>query len=242
MSKKKKKNKQPQGKGGGGREAQEPVQVNWIALGLVVIGVAAVALFSASQQNPAASTSSSSSAAAVDCTNGPSNKQYPAAPPMTIDPAKQYMATFKLATGGEFDISLFADQAPITVNNFVFLARDGFYNCVIFHRVLEDFMAQGGDPTGAGTGGPGFQFQDEFSPDLTFDKPGLLAMANSGPGTNGSQFFITFVPTPHLNNKHTIFGEVTRGMDVVNAITRRDPADPTAGPGDMINTITIVEQ
>jgi cyclophilin family peptidyl-prolyl cis-trans isomerase len=240
MSKKKKKNKGPQGKGGGGD--QEPVQVNWIALGLVVIGVAAVALFSASQQKPAESTSSSSSAASVDCSQGPSNKQYPAAPQMAIDPAKSYTATFKLAKGGEFDIKLFPDKAPLTVNNFVFLARDGFYNCVTFHRVIDAFMAQGGDPTGTGTGGPGYQFQDEFSPDLTFDRPGLLAMANSGPNTNGSQFFITFVPTPHLNGKHTIFGEVTRGMDVVNAITRRDPADPTAGPGDRVNTITITEQ
>ena len=168
-------------------------------------------------------------------------QEYSAAPPMTIDATKQYFATFKLAKGGEFVVELFADKAPVTVNNFVFLAREGFYNGTTFHRVLDGFMAQGGDPTGTGMGGPGYQFEDEFS-DLTFDKPGLLAMANSGPNTNGSQFFITYVPTPHLNNLHTIFGEVVEGMDVVDGITRRDPDQNPGSEGDAIETITITEE
>lgn len=242
MSKKKNKKNKPQGKGGGGGDAQEPLQVNWVALGLVVIGVVAVALFSASQQKPVASTSSSSSSAAsVDCANGPSHKQYPAAPDMTVDPAKHYTATFKLAQGGEFDVQLFPDKAPLTVNSFVFLARDGYFNCLTFHRVLEGFMAQGGDPTGTGAGGPGYQFKNEDS-DLKFDKAGVVAMANAGRDTNGSQFFITFGPQPSLDGSYTIFGQVAKGLDVVNGIKRRDPNDPKAGPGDMIQTITIAEQ
>ncbi len=166
--------------------------------------------------------------------------QYDAYPPMAIDQEKNYTATFKLAKGGEFVVQLFADKAPLAVNSFVFLAREGFYDGVIFHRVIEGFMAQGGDPTGTGTGGPGYSFADEFDSSLTFDKPGLLAMANSGPNTNGSQFFITFVPTDWLNNLHTIFGEVIEGMEVVNAITRREPGSAT--PGDAIETITITEE
>jgi cyclophilin family peptidyl-prolyl cis-trans isomerase len=166
---------------------------------------------------------------------------YDAAPPMTIDVNKEYLATFKLANGGEFVVQLFPDKAPITVNNFVFLARDGYYDGTTFHRVLEGFMAQGGDPTGTGMGDPGYRFQDEFS-DLTFDRPGLLAMANSGPNTNGSQFFITYVPTPHLDGLHTIFGEVVEGMDVVNELTRRDPDQNPNFQGDVIETIEITEQ
>ena len=168
--------------------------------------------------------------------------QYDAAPPMTIDTNKQYSATFKMASGGEFVVQLFDDQAPKTVNNFVFLARNGYYNGTTFHRVLDGFMAQGGDPTGTGSGGPGYQFEDEIDPSLTFDRPGLLAMANAGPNTNGSQFFITYDATPHLNGLHTIFGEVVEGMDVVDAITRRDPNQNPDFPGDAIETITITEE
>jgi cyclophilin family peptidyl-prolyl cis-trans isomerase len=168
-------------------------------------------------------------------------QQYDAAPPMTIDVNKQYLAAFQMANGGEFVAELFADKAPVTVNNFVFLARQGYYNGTTFHRVIDGFMAQGGDPTGTGGGGPGYEFEDEIS-DLTFDKAGLLAMANSGPNTNGSQFFITYAPTPHLNGLHTIFGEVIEGMDVVDNITRRDPQQNPGFEGDVIETITITEQ
>ena len=129
----------------------------------------------------------------------------------------------------------------MTVNNFVFLAREGFYNDTTFHRVLEGFMAQAGDPTGTGSGGPGYQFEDEIVPNLTFDRPGLLAMANAGPGTNGSQFFITFAPTDWLNGMHTIFGEVIEGQDVLNQITLRDPGQPTDVAADKLYTVLIEE-
>ena len=203
--------------------------VGGIVLVLIVIGIVWL-VWSGGRSNDAASLPEER----VD--------QYSAEPPMTIDVSKQYFATFKLAKGGEFVVELFDDQAPKTVNNFVFLARDGFYDGTTFHRVLEGFMAQGGDPTGTGMGGPGYQFEDEFSPELTFDRKGLLAMANSGPNTNGSQFFITFVPTPHLNGLHTIFGEVIEGMDVVEGITRRDPDQNPDFQGDAIETITISEE
>jgi cyclophilin family peptidyl-prolyl cis-trans isomerase len=169
-------------------------------------------------------------------------KQYDAYPPMTIDAAKKYTATFKLAKGGEFTVELYADKAPITVNSFVFLARDGYYDGTTFHRVLEGFMAQGGDPTGTGSGGPGYQFEDEFSPDLRFDGEGILAMANSGPGTNGSQFFITYAATEWLNDMHTIFGRVIEGMDVVSGLTFRDPNQFPDYSGDAIETIIITEE
>ncbi len=168
-------------------------------------------------------------------------KQYDAPPPMTIDAAKQYFATFKMAKGGEFVVQLYPDKAPITVNSFVFLAREGYFNGVTFHRVLDGFMAQGGDPTGIGSGGPGYQFQNEDS-DLTFDKAGVMAMANAGRDTNGSQFFITFGPTPQLNGGYTIFGQVVEGMDVVNNITRRDPQRNPDYSGDVIESITILEK
>src|SRR6266542_538605 len=170
-------------------------------------------------------------------------KQYDAYPPMTIDVTKKYLATFKLAKGGEFVVQLFPDKAPKTVNSFVFLAREGYYDGTSFHRVLEGFMAHGGDPTGTGAGGPGYQFEYEPN-DLTFDKPGVVAMANSGAATptNGSQFFITFVPTPQLNGGYTVFGQVIDGMDVVNGITRRDPDQNPSFQGDVIETITITEE
>lgn len=168
-------------------------------------------------------------------------KTYDAPPPMTIDTSKKYFATVELEKGGEFLIELYADKAPITVNSFVFLAREGFFNGVTFHRVLEGFMAQGGDPTGTGAGGPGYQFVNEDS-DLVFDKEGVVAMANAGRDTNGSQFFITFGPAEFLNGGYTIFGQVIEGMDVVNGITRRDPDQNPAFEGDKINTITITEE
>jgi cyclophilin family peptidyl-prolyl cis-trans isomerase len=123
----------------------------------------------------------------------------------------------------------------------VFLARQGFFDGLNFHRVIEDFMAQGGDPSGTGRGGPGYKFEDETNNGLSFNKPGLLAMANAGPNTNGSQFFITFVPTPHLNRRHTIFGEVTEGADVLKRIQRRDPDRDRNKTGTIINRIEIAE-
>ena len=167
-------------------------------------------------------------------------KQYNSAPAMTIDPSKEYTATFNMEDGSEFTIKLFADKVPNTTNNFVFLATDGYYDGVTFHRVIPGFMAQGGDPTGTGRGGPGYQFADEFHPELRHDKPGILSMANAGPNTNGSQFFITFVPTPHLDNNHAVFGEVIEGMEVVNAISPRDPMSART-PGDAVTSITINE-
>jgi cyclophilin family peptidyl-prolyl cis-trans isomerase len=168
-------------------------------------------------------------------------KQYAEYPPMVIDVTKKYLATFKMANGGEFVVELFTDKAPLTVNNFVFLARDGYYDGTTFHRVLEGFMAQGGDPSGTGRGSPGYRFEDEIS-DLTFDGEGILAMANSGPNTNGSQFFITYAPTPWLDGLHTIFGKVVEGMDVVKSIRLRDPNLQPDYAGDAIETITITEE
>ena len=165
--------------------------------------------------------------------------KYKSAPAMVIDPKKHYTATFK-TDQGSFVVELFADKAPRTVNNFVFLARDGFYNGVTFHRVIRGFMAQGGDPTGTGSGGPGYNFADEFHPSLRHEGPGILSMANAGPGTNGSQFFITHGPTPHLDNKHSVFGKVTQGMDVVLAIPERDPGRARM-PGVAIQSIDITE-
>jgi len=159
-------------------------------------------------------------------------KQYSAPPAMQIDPNKNYVAHFK-TNKGEFDIQLFAKEAPITVNNFVFLAKDGFYNGLNFHRVIADFMIQGGDPEGRGTGGPGYKWNDEPSAlKLRHDGPGVLSMANAGANTNGSQFFITHVETAWLNGKHAVFGKVTGdGQKVVNAIKQ----------GDKIESITIKE-
>ncbi len=166
-------------------------------------------------------------------------KQWNTPPTMQIDPKKQYRAHID-TDQGEIVAELYADKAPKTVNNFVFLAREGFYDGTIFHRVINDFMAQGGDPTGTGTGGPGYRFADEFHPSLKHDRKGILSMANSGPDTNGSQFFITHVPTPHLDNKHTIFGSVVEGMDVLMSIPARDPGNRNA-PAVKIKKVTIEE-
>jgi cyclophilin family peptidyl-prolyl cis-trans isomerase len=166
-------------------------------------------------------------------------KQYPAPPPMTIDPKKRYTAVFQTDLG-KFEAELFAAQAPKTVNNFVHLARDGFYDGTTFHRVIRDFMAQGGDPTGTGRGGPGYRFEDEFHPALRHSSAGILSMANAGPNTNGSQFFITFGPTPHLDNHHTVFGRIISGMEIVAKIPERDPSQATK-PGLAIRRLEILE-
>jgi len=159
---------------------------------------------------------------------------------MVLDPAKKYTATLS-TDKGDIVMELFADKTPRTVNNFVFLARAGFYDGTIFHRVISDFMAQGGDPSGTGTGGPGYRFPDEFHPSLKHNKPGIFSMANAGPGTNGSQFFITHVPTPWLDGKHSVFGQVIQGMDVLLSIPPRDPMK-TASPSVKLNKVTIQEE
>lgn len=162
------------------------------------------------------------------------------APPSgALDTSKSYTAIFKTEKG-DITVELFADRAPLTVENFVNLARAGFYDGTTFHRVINGFMAQGGDPTGTGTGGPGYQFGDEFHPSLRHDGAGVLSMANAGPGTNGSQFFITHGPTPHLDDRHSVFGKVIAGMDVVNSLRERDPQRDRQ-PGDRIETIEIRE-
>jgi len=149
-------------------------------------------------------------------------KQWSQAPAMEIDPEKSYAATIQ-SDKGDMKFRLHADKTPNTVNSFVFLARQGFYDAVIFHRVIDNFMVQGGDPTGTGSGGPGYRFDDEFHPELRHDKRGTLSMANAGPGTNGSQFFITHGATPHLDDKHSVFGELIEGEDVFMSIPARDP-------------------
>lgn len=159
------------------------------------------------------------------------------APPQVAEEDCEYHAVMHTDRGDIF-VRLFAAEAPVTVNNFIYLALTGFYDDTMFHRVIKGFMAQGGDPSGTGRGGPGYRFKDEFTPNLTFDSPYLLAMANAGPGTNGSQFFITFAPTPHLNNNHTIFGKVTSGQEAVDSISARDPM-AARQPGDSVSGISI---
>jgi len=157
-------------------------------------------------------------------------KSYNAAPQMTIDPNKTYTATFETSRG-TIVCDLFAKEAPKTVNNFVFLARDKFYDGTKFHRVIENFMIQGGDPEGTGRGGPGYRFEDETKGNPHKHRVGSLSMANAGPNTNGSQFFITHVVTDWLDGKHTVFGQVKSGQNVVNAIQQ----------GDTIKSVTIQE-
>ena len=167
-------------------------------------------------------------------------QQWSKSPKMELDPKKTYSAILN-TDKGEIKVKLFADKVPITVNNFVFLSRQGFYDGTIFHRVISDFMAQAGDPTGTGMGGPGYRFEDEFNPSLRHDKPGILSMANAGPNTNGSQFFITHVATPWLDNKHSVFGQVTDGMKVLLSIPPRDPSKRDS-PAVKLLSVTILEQ
>ena len=169
-------------------------------------------------------------------------QSYTAAPPMTIDPAKSYTATFTTPRG-DFVVKLRPDLAPQTVNSFVFLAKAGFFNGLTWHRVLANFMAQGGDPTGTGTGGPGYSIPDEFTDKVLFDKPGILAMAHSQlPNSNGSQFFVTTAPALSLNQQYTVFGEVEQGQAIVNAIPLRDPQQNPTTPGEQIVKIAISEK
>jgi cyclophilin family peptidyl-prolyl cis-trans isomerase len=167
------------------------------------------------------------------------HKQWKTPPTMEIEPGKSYSATIETDLG-TMVIRLFADKVPVTVNNFVFLARQEFYDGTIFHRVIKEFMVQGGDPTGTGRGGPGYRFKDEFRPELKHDKPGIVSMANAGPNTNGSQFFITHVPTPWLDGKHTVFGVLEDGMDILLAIPPRDPS-AVGAPATRILSLRIKE-
>ncbi|MCP5094650.1 MAG: peptidylprolyl isomerase [Chloroflexi bacterium] len=164
---------------------------------------------------------------------------YSESPPMILEEGVDYQARI-ITNKGEILLDLYEEETPLTVNNFVYLANQGFYDGIIFHRVLEDFMAQTGDPTGTGMGGPGYQFGDEVDAGFVFDKRGQLAMANSGPGTNGSQFFITFIPTDWLTGNHTIFGELLDGDDVLGSLSLRDPQAPSGEP-DVMERIAILE-
>jgi cyclophilin family peptidyl-prolyl cis-trans isomerase len=166
--------------------------------------------------------------------------QWDTPPPMTIDSDGPVYATVE-TDKGSFCLELYADQTPNTVNSFVFLANEGFYDSTPFHRVLPGFVAQTGDPTGSGFGGPGYRFEDEIVDELKHDSPGLLSMANAGPGTNGSQFFITYGALPDLDGKHTVFGRVAEGMDVVESLTPRDPTQDPYAPADKIVSVSIGE-
>ena len=231
---------------------------------IVVFACAAVACNSEEEPEAAAPAQPAPAAtpAAAPVAPTPSGPmQWDAPPAMSIDSSKKYTAIFELAKGDQFEVELFADKAPQTVNNFVFLAREGYYDGVTFHRVIPGFMAQGGDPFGTGSGGPGYRFDDEFHPDLRHDSPGILSMANAGirngNGTNGSQFFIMFGAQPRLDGLqpdgspkpcatsgvscHSVFGKVTTGIDVVNNLAVRDPGTART-PGDAIETMRIVEQ
>ena len=156
-----------------------------------------------------------------------SAKQWNSPPKMQIDETKEYRVNME-TNRGTIVLELYPQYAPQTVNNFVFLASEGYYDGVSFHRVIPDFVIQGGDPTGSGRGGPGYRFGDEFAGNPLKHETGVISMANAGPGTNGSQFFITHSPQPHLDGKHTVFGKVVEGQDVVDAIR----------PGDVMNSVT----
>lgn len=169
----------------------------------------------------------------------PTPKQWQRAPEMQLDPKMNYEAIFH-TDKGDIKVALYADKTPQTVNNFVFLARKGFYDNTIFHRVIANFMVQGGDPTGTGRGGPGYRFNDEFHPKLKHHGPGVLSMANAGPNTNGSQFFITHVATPWLDGKHSVFGQVIEGLDVLFSIPERDP-QRIGSPAVNLKSVTISE-
>jgi len=170
------------------------------------------------------------------------DREFTQCPPMTIDPSKQYVATLHTEKG-DIVIELFADKAPLAVNSFIFLAKNGWFDNVTFHRVIPGFVAQAGDPSGTGYGTPGYAFKNEISSDLKFDGPGVLGMANAGADSNGSQFFITYAPQPTLDGSYTVFGKVIQGMDVATNLTPRDPSgNGELPPGDKILSVTIEEK
>lgn len=204
-------------------QAQQQVDTTAAAASIAPTSAAAGAPTAAAQAQPASGA-----------------KTYSQAPPMTIDAAKNYTATITTPRG-DIVVKLRPDLAPETVNSFVFLSKEGFYNGLTWHRVIQGFMAQGGDPTGTGTGGPGYNVKAEFTDKVLFDKPGIVAMARANdPDSAGSQFFITTAAAPNLNSQYTVFGEVTQGQDIVDGIPLRDPSSATT-PGEQIQKITITE-
>ncbi len=224
----------------------------WLLMSLILLAACSPGEETASAPESAAAATSAAAdvasaldlgqpveAIAIDMPAEPADRDgmFDAPPAMVIDPDRIYYAVLDVDSG-TIVVQLFADRVPLTVNNFVYLALTGYYDGTDFHRVIEGFMAQGGDPTGTGRGGPGYRFEDEFVTNLIFDRAGLLAMANSGPNTNGSQFFLTFAPTPHLDQRHTILGEVIQGMDALNAISLRDPGRASS-PGDSLRKVSI---
>jgi cyclophilin family peptidyl-prolyl cis-trans isomerase len=239
MAKKKPARKRPEEKIAAERSEKT---IRYVAIAAVVVVIGLIVWQYLPKSQPGVSIDGYG--AAFDCSvfdSIPGAAQYAETPPMKLDSAKQYFAAFEMEKGGQFVIQLYPDKAPITVNSFVFLSCKNFYDGVTFHRVLDGFMAQGGDPQGTGQGGPGYQFVNEDS-DLKFDGDGMVAMANAGRDTNGSQFFITFGPQDFLNGGYTIFGQVVEGMDVVNGLKRRDPDQSPTFAGDAIRTITITEK
>ena len=235
----------------------------FIFLRLLVFTILSVPIMVACSGNgtdeSSVSTSMAPEASEVEVLSTP--QVYDDAPEMIIDTKKDYSAVFVMDKGGEFEIDLYEKLTPITVNNFVFLSKDGYYDGVTFHRVIEGFMAQGGDPTDGNPGNAGYYFENEFHPDALHDSEGVISMANktviNGKGTNGTQFFITFKETRFLDgfdmngtpkncsvpgtSCHSVFGKVTKGMDVVNNISIRDP-NVASSPGDVIKTIRIIER
>lgn len=211
--------------------------MKYLLRGMMLALLLAITISIVNAQDDVSATPDEICEAAMPATE-PESRQYSQAEDI-LEVGVDYQAVFCTDAGAIY-IDLFEDFTPITVNNFVFLAQNGYYNNIVFHRVIEDFMAQGGDPTGTGSGGPGYQFQDEFHIPLTFDRTGLLAMANAGAGTNGSQFFITTALTPHLNYKHTIFGEVLEGYETVENILLRDPS--AASPATTLETVVIITE
>jgi peptidylprolyl isomerase len=213
----------------------------FVALGIMLASNRPGATESAAQPTPDTFAAEPTAASAGAGQAAGEKKTYNAAPPMTIDPAKNYTATIATPRG-DIAIKLRPDLAPQTVNSFVFLAREGFYDGLTWHRVLQGFMAQGGDPTGTGMGSAGYTVPDEFTDKVQFDRPGIVAMAHSSaPNSGGSQFFITTAPAPHLNGQYTVFGEVTQGQDIVDGIPLRDPDQNPTAPGEQMLKVTVAE-
>ena len=217
------------------RLPMKPIMKPIILASILAASIVVAACLPASLATPVPAATPLTSVESTPVAASQTSKKYSGPPLMRIDPSAKYSATIK-TNRGNIVLELFTSAAPKTVNNFVFLANEGFYNGIIFHRVIPNFMIQGGDPTGTGTSGPGYKFEDEFDPTLGFDRPGILAMANSGPNTNGSQFFITVVPTPHLNGAHTIFGRVLEGQEVADTIS-----EVAKGPGGKPVEPVIIE-